>query len=190
MKTVINKLTNNRELRSGIHVQEDGCPIEMYVQGYVPVSSDWIFVNQNCMECKNMVQITDISQKDKLQVRPLHYVPIAKRVCVPNEQIIEVKPFLNILELENKTKSNYQKLLSFWGDKSHITKLLLSELFSIDDNGHIFYHLAEDELLFYDRKDSIIAVAKEYMCLCSYISPVTGKIEYTMKHPDSIIPVI
>ena len=63
MKTVIDKLTNNSELKSGIHVQEYGCPIEMYVQGYVPISSDWIFVNHDCMECKNMVQITDISQK-------------------------------------------------------------------------------------------------------------------------------
>lgn len=43
MKTVIDKLANQSELRSGIHVQEDGCPIKMYVQGYIPVSSDWIF---------------------------------------------------------------------------------------------------------------------------------------------------
>lgn len=186
MKTVIDKLTNNSELKSGIHVQEYGCPIEMYVQGYVPISSDWIFMNHDCMECKNMVQITDISQKNTT----LHYVPIAKRVSIPNEQIIEVKPFLSILELKNKTKSDYEKILSFWRAKSYVKNVLISEPFSKGENGQIYYHIAENELLFYDRKDSIVAIAKEYMCLCSYISPVTGKIEYTMKHPDSIIPVI
>ena len=158
----------------------------MYVQGYVPISSDWIFMNHDCMECKNMVQITDISQKNTT----LHYVPIAKRVSIPNEQIIEVKPFLSILELKNKTKSDYEKILSFWRAKSYVKNVLISEPFSKGENGQIYYHIAENELLFYDRKDSIVAIAKEYMCLCSYISPVTGKIEYTMKHPDSIIPVI
>ena len=190
MLTVIDNLYKERELRRGIHVQEDGCPIKMYVQGYIPISSDWIFVNHDCKECKNKVQITDVSQKNANSARPMHYVPIAKCVCMPDEQIIEVKPFLNILELKNKTKSNYEKLLSYWGNKSYVKNILVSESFSEGENGQIYYHIAEDELLFCDRKDCIVAIAKEYMCLCSYISPITGKIEYIIKHPDSIIPVL
>ena len=40
------------------------------------------------------------------------------------------------------------------------------------------------------RYDKIVGVSNYFLCLCSYINQITGKVEYLIKNPDELIIVL
>ena len=118
---------------------------------------------------------------------------LAKWVKIPDEEKeYEATPCLNILSLNEGSKVRYNNFLKFWGSvnsDSTRAKLLELEEFSKHEDDCIYYYVSKRENVFYNSMNKAIAIADVFLCLCSYINSISGKVEYVMVSPEFIIPV-
>lgn len=193
MLTVIYKFYKDRELRSGMLAQTEGKTIKMEIVGYVPYSAEWFFDIQKFVVCADRLKLEVDSKKNGLKVDKDYVVPIAKWVKIPDEEKeYEATPCLNILSLNEGSKVRYNNFLKFWGSvnsDSTRAKLLELEEFSKHEDDCIYYYVSKRENVFYNSMNKAIAIADVFLCLCSYINSISGKVEYVMVSPEFIIPV-
>lgn len=195
MMTLIEKYYKERELRSGVLVQTEGKTTKMEIVGFVPYSSEWVFDNQNFVICVDRIRLEELDHKiNGLKVEKYHVIPIAKCVRIPDvEKEYEATPCLNILSLNKNSRIRYSNFLKYWGSvnfDSTRAKLLELEEFSKHEDDCIYYYVSESENVFYNSMNKAIAIAEVFLCLCSYINSVSGKIEYVMISPEFIIPIL
>ena len=75
------------------------------------------------------------------------------------------------------------------GDYKKSKQKLLDTKKFVSKDENIYYLLQKNEM-FLLRNDEIVGVSNYFLCLCSYINQITGKVEYLIKNPDELIVVL
>lgn len=193
--TLFSILKEKGELGSGICVQTEGLSVKMAVMGYIPipvdntfdflVSSFWIGNIKRVIVGSDRILFSDI-------LSPKKTYPITKRIAIAKvEERYELTNTLTLLQLQYKT-SEYIKQYKTNKSKVPSSRILkLSEQLEEID-GNIYYKPQSNEFVMYRFKDADtpLVIASGFLCLCSYINTITGKIEYDVYDPDELIEIL
>lgn len=180
--TLLDYLNAKGEIRNGIIAKTIGNLIQFEIIGYFPIQSDTYFseligigVSQVC-----------VKDSSSLKVPFLHY-PIADKLSIDIINTFEIKNEHPIF-LDNKNFRNV--IIKKWEDyteKGHALRSKYPDYF--EQETPFRYKIQESDIIF-KRNNNIIGIATDFLCICSYISPITGKAEYTVKFPSELIPTI
>lgn len=179
--TLLDYLNAKGEIRNGIIAKTIGNLIQFEIIGYFPIQSDTYFselvgigVSQVC--------IKDTSSMDV----PFSHYPIADKLSIDIINTFEIKNEHPIF-LDNKNFRNV--IIKKWEDYKLKAHLLHSKYPIFFDKEPLRYKVQDSDIIF-KRNNNIIGIATDFLCICSYLSPITGKAEYTVKFPSELIPTI
>lgn len=193
--TLSSILRKEGKLESGICAQTEGLSVKMEVIGYIPIPVDDAFdfleprfligdIKNNFIIGPDRIKLSDSLKKKTY--------PITKRIVISEERY-KLTNTLTLLQYEvserlagsiKQYKKNHSEVL--------INQILkLSEQFE-RNNDYIYYKTQPSELVMYRFKDidHPMIIANNFLCLCSYINTITGKIEYDIYNPDELIEII
>lgn len=182
-KTLLDYLKSNGEIHNGIVAKTVGDLIQFEIIGYFPIQSDTYFselvgigVSQVCIKDTSSMEV------------PFSHYPIADKLSINNIKTYEIKEehpiFLNSKPFTGRV------IINEWEDYTRNGPHLRSKYPDYFEQEPPFrYRIQESDIIF-KRNNNIIGIATDFLCICSYISPITGKAEYTVKFPSELIPTI
>lgn len=181
-KTLLDYLKSNGEIHNGIMAKTIGDLIQFEIIGYFPIQSDTYFselvgigVSQVCIKDTSSMEV------------PFSHYPIADKLSIDIINTFEIKNEHPIF-LDNKNFRNI--IINKWEDYTRNATRLCSKYPDYFEQEPPFrYRIQESDIIF-KRNNNIIGIATDFLCICSYISPITGKAEYTVKFPSELIPTI
>ncbi len=184
LKLLSDSLKDKKTLISGLNVQNFNKKMEL--RGFIPVAFD-----------ANILAICDTSLDlfnfdvvaDKIRVlNPLQknlYGKTATYTLYPIAKKIQVSGNTNTIPVTNNLRlPDY-----FKDNKLDLTKANASPQFEFKENETI-YHPENKDIIFYRNPtdtENPIAIAKEFYCLCVYENSVTGKIDYCIADPWTLV---
>lgn len=185
MNTISDLLERKRELNCGIRVRTAGNIVSFEIVGFIPCSdvNKWglyFYDIDNYALGANYIRFKNNSSQKRYQ--PFEYLPITK--SVRKEEKCEMT---NILRHLDKGDTDFNK--EFTRICSGLESKLLNEAEFQKHDEKYYYPLSEGEYTF-SRHNKVLAVASTFMCLCIYISPQSGKLEYRILMPDELYPII
>ena len=125
------------------------------------------------------VRIKDTSPKYNTPI--FIYLPIAKSVIISNDVLVKIdykRPFyVGNNKITKTIRQDCKSLLKYQ-----------SNLFTLKDETLWYKKDPSDVILKCDGR--IVSVSNKFACVCSYISPISGKLEYTIKTPEELILTI
>lgn len=195
-KNVLDAFLYLSRLKIGYKVKSENSDIEQTLCGFIPVfgkepntlGSNIFFDTDNfSVGYQNIkINVTQITQYKNIE-GPI-FLPVAKYIKrAKSDDKIPVTSFIKLFDVDQKSLKAYQsKILTIIASPSDIIKPV--ERFENTEKMKLY--LPCDNQIIFEREDETVAVAKDFLCLCSYINPVTGKITYAVQVPDTIYPVV
>lgn len=193
MNTISDLLRESQEMKSGLNVRTMGGLVEdMEIVGFVPLPSDEVLGNDflhvfdQPVVGVSQIRVTRWNGKGE---RLWEYLPVADCIGTLGECYID--PFVKILNIPNDIKKDFFKYLQAVRPSVSVEqlrkKMLDSGLF-LEAGSSLHYVLRPNEFAFY-RKKRVVGISDSFVCLCSFISPKSGKLEYMIKGPDDLMPL-
>lgn len=188
-KTILDYYKTKQYLTSGMLVKSNMIKnIELTICGFIPVLSD--------IDCLKTIVIDlykdfivgygnlrlSLYNKDKIYSSIL---PIAQTIKYSKEKIL-VTSYIELLNADSVSLKKYQSVLLNKGFCDLVIKPV-NNFEQID--GAKYYLPTEDEIVF-ERNNNIVGVASNFICLCSYINPITGQVSLTLQTPDNLYPIM
>lgn len=218
MESVYQLLLKKRELSGGLITQTPGELVKMEIVGYVPYSIEHdnlsvctIFdVGRDVIIGSNKVCFTQYQQMpDEYDYKSKTFLanlkknffvsPIVNTIYLDKEEEVLVTPHLRILKyFPSDINSNLIMYYKFWNTNSRYldrAEGALTEIpaFSLDENRNLHYKTEATDFVCYKNRAGgqvVVAISDAFLCLCSYFSPITGCLEYILKSPKDIDPVL
>ena len=180
-KNLFDLLKSNGELHNGLVAKTIENLTQFEVIGFIPIRSDMYILELIGLGISNAcIKMAPFTNNRSVFMHP----PIAHKLSSNNIETYEIihdKPiFLCNEKIDSSIKDYFHR-------KEYLCRNN-SEIFEKDEKA--FWYKIQNTDIIFERNDDIIGISSHFLCLCSYISPVTGKIEYTTKHPDELIPII
>ena len=180
-KNLLDLLNNNGELRTGLIVKTIGDLARFEIIGFLPIRSDMYILELVGFGITNAcIKIAPFSNDRSIFSHP----PIAFRLLINNIKTCEIqhdKPIMLCNERIDYSIKDYFYKKEYLCNKR-------SELFEKNDTK--FWYKVQNSDIIFERNDNIVGISSNFLCLCSYVSPKTGKVEYAIKYPDELIPTI
>lgn len=181
--------------------------LEMNLIGFLPYNRTWSFFYFD-LNGKMSVATYWVKFKDTpffLKVANHAKLSKEKKICLHENTILPIKDLANYVKNQNngsfkKRKDDFNKRYEDYMISQNKTtaealiKAVENEMpvdfLSIDDDFHIYYKPDNNPIIFWDDNSLKEIVADSFLCLCSYINPVTGLISYTALSPERCIYTI
>ena len=180
--TLLDYLNAKGEIRNGIIAKTIGNLIQFEIIGYFPIQSDTYFselvgigVSQVCIKDTSSMEV------------PFSHYPIADKLSIDIINTFEIKNEHPIF-LDNKNFRNI--IIKEWEDYTKKGPVLRSKYPDYFEQEPPFRYKIQESDIIFKRNNNIIGIATDFLCICSYLSPITGKAEYTVKFPSELIPTI
>jgi len=211
MESVYQLLHKKGELSGGLIAQTLGELVKMEIVGYVPYSLEYdllstcaIFdIGRNVIIGSNKVRFIKFQEllnnnNNENNEKGCMVSPIANTLSLGKEEDVLVTPSIRIFKyLPNPYKNIMSNYYTYWHtyqeDKLRIALAENVSGFSSDENQSLHYKTEVTDFICYQNKAGrqvIVAISDAFLCLCSYFSPITGCLEYVLKSPKDLIPVL
>ena len=208
--TLLERLKVKKSLESGIVVQTEGLGIKMAVEGYIPVPSNYFMDDYADVLLDGNIKTDFVIGPDRIRFQSpvtmnsnyknsatkVRTYPIVKRIVAANGSY-KLTNALTIFKYfeNNSTVKGYKVAVQRNSNvESNIKKVLeISEEQFERKHNDIYYKPEIDEYAMYRFKSNSshpIAIANSFICLCSYINTVTGKIDYIIYNPEELLEVL
>lgn len=180
-KNLLDLLNDNGELHNGLIAKTIGDFARFEVIGFIPIRSDIYILELVGFGITNAcIKIAPFSNDRSNFSHP----PIAFKLSKNNIKTYVIqhdKPIMLCNESIDYSIRDYFHKKEYLCNKR-------SELFEKDDTK--FWYKVQNSDIIFERNDNIVGISSNFLCLCSYVSPKTGKIEYAIKFPEELIPTI
>ena len=188
--TIISELNKNNTINAGCKVTTESELLSLEVVGFIPFNQMDFYDITKFIIGYNTIRFDLDVWGNKKEHR---FLPITKKIEKKhNDKLIIDNGFLYIANIESADRTNLNLYLKYVGTSGNYelskNKLLRTKHF-IAEEDNVFYLIKEEEMLVL-RGDRIIGVSDYFLCLCSYINQITGKVEYLIKNPDELIIVL
>lgn len=172
-------LDDKKILPSGLIVRTPGNIVKFEIMGYIPVVDDFFSIDKTAIGYSSVrIENDEIRINNYSKTQRYTYLPKAETIIISDSKQIEIdykKLFYVGNDIINKNIRNNHELLL----KKH------PDLFSL--NGQtLLYNIQPFEKIF-KWGDQVVSVSDNFACICAYISPISGKLEYSIQHPDNLI---
>lgn len=186
--TIIGELKQKKSIETGCRITTESELISLELVGFVPINQTDFYDITKFIVGINYIRLEFDAWGNK---KEHHFFPIAKKIeqLKTNKLIID-NTFVHISNLDNNTKTNLKLYQKYFGTtngniENSKKKLLNTNEFILEDE-NLYYILKENEMSF-SRENKIFGISDYFLCLCSYINPIIGKLEYVIKQPDELI---
>ena len=180
-------LENKGKLLARITARTYGSRIENLIVGFIPYpSNEPIFFPEmtnfhigpdrialNFIKSPQK-EITQRTVKIATEIRKIESILKVEKDILLNWQYEEIRKYL-----DNRTLNNAQKLKM---------RKELSEQFYFE-NDSLMYKPSEQDYGFYSH-GNLYAVTSNFLCLCRFISPITGRVEFSLELPQYLIETL
>lgn len=184
-ENVLDLCKREKALSSGLIVQTEGNIVQLEIVGYIPHIKDFFAIDKIAIgyttvriEVENANYNNSLNRTNKQRYV---YLPIAKRIVKNNEEKIIIRND-NIYLCNHQIDTDNRTNILF---RKNILIKKYPELFGCDDN-NFWYNKQYSEIVF-EREERIVSISNNFSCLCSYISPISGKLEYALKNPSELL---
>lgn len=186
--TITNELNQKKSIETGCRITTESELISLELVGFIPMNQIDFYDITKFIVGINYIRLEFDAWGNKKEHR---FFPIAKKIdkLKVNKLIIDDN-FISILNLDSASKTSLKLYQQYFGtvngniEKSKNNLLKTKEFIFEDEN--LYYILKENEMSF-SRGNKILGISDYFLCLCSYINPITGKLEYVIKQPDELI---
>ncbi|MBR5823191.1 MAG: hypothetical protein IKY67_03515 [Paludibacteraceae bacterium] len=183
--TIISELNKNNTINAGCKVTTESKLLSLEVVGFIPISQDDFYDITKFIIGANNIRFDLEAFGSK---KEFCFLPIAQKIEKKSNNKLNIdNNFIYIANIKKTERNNLSNYRTYRSEKTK-SNLLVSKNF-ISEKENVYYLLKEDEMSFF-RYDKIVGVSNYFLCLCSYINPTTGKLDYTIKNPDELIVVL
>lgn len=180
--------------------------LEMNLIGFLPYNRTWSFLYLD-LNAKMSVAPYWVKFKDSsffLKVENHAKLSKDKKIYLHNNNILPIRDMANFVKNQNcdshKKKDDFNKKYEDYmktQNKATAEALIkaaenevLVDFLLIDDESQIYYNPDNNPIVFWDDNSLKEIVADSFLCLCTYINPVTGLISYAALSPERCIYTI
>lgn len=173
-------LDNKKILPSGLIVRTTGNIVKFEIIGYIPVVEDEFFsIDKTAIGYSSVrIENDEIRINNYSKTQRYTYLPKAETIILSDNKQIEIDYkklfYIGNNIIKKSIRNNHELLL-----KEH------RDLFSL--NGQTLLYNTQPFEKIFKWGDRVVSVSDNFACICAYISPISGKLEYTIQHPDNLI---
>ena len=186
--TITSELNQKKSIETGYRITTESELIPLELVGFVPINQTDFYDITKFIVGINYIRFEFDIWGNKKEHR---FFPITKKIeQLKADKLIIDNTFVHIPNLDNNTQTSLKLYQKYFGtvngniEKSKSNLLKTNEFILTDEN--LYYILKENEMSF-SRGNKIFGISNYFLCLCSYINPITGKLEYVIKQPDELI---
>ena len=186
--TITSELNQKKSIETGYRITTESELIPLELVGFVPINQTDFYDITKFIVGINYIRLEFDPWGNKKEHRSF---PIAKKIeQQKTDKLIIDNTFVLIPNLDNNTQTSLKLYQKYFGTISgniekNKSNLLKTKEFILEDE-NLYYILKENEMSF-SRGNKIFGISDYFLCLCSYINPITGKLEYVIKQPDELI---
>ena len=195
--TVQNVLIQNGIIKADGSIKHESISAELKLIGFLPYNTNLSLAS---IDVNSKLILTPYLAKfgsDYFVIKIMKYVKIDKsnKFFLTSNDILPIKDVMKELTkrnlyneirkyksyIDNPTSGNAKSLINMLEEKAKV------DFLKVDDEGQIYYDPDKKPLFFYRDIDNKDCVADAFLCLCSYINPITGLLSYIGLPPEECV---